>query len=183
MTTYIALLRGINVSGRNKIKMSDLTTLLLKSEFKNVSTYIQSGNIIFESNEADRDKIETKISTIIYENYNYSIKTLVVTLEELTKIYNSNPFLKQHSEMDISKLHVTLLNLSPSVQLIEQLKNKFINLDDQFEIYDNTIYIYTPNGYGRTKLTNTVFEKTFSCSSTTRNWKTISKLIALTITP
>ncbi len=183
MTKHIALLRGINVSGHHKIKMNDLIELLTKKGFKNVSTYIQSGNIIFESDEIDKQLIENKISTIIFEAYNYTIKTSVISFEELTNIFNSNPFLNKNAAIDISKLHVTILNLSPTNDLIDQLKSKFIDLDDQFEIYNNIIYIHTPNGYGRTKLTNTVFEKKFSCSSTTRNWKTISKLIELTNTP
>jgi uncharacterized protein (DUF1697 family) len=175
--TYIALLRGINVSGSNIIKMTELKQLFLELGFSNVNTYIQSGNVIFETNLEEPDKIEQQIKDAINRTFVYKVNVLVLTKNSLETIFASNPFL-QKSDIDISKLHVTLLSNEPLSEGIEQI-NEMTKNQDEFEIVDNCIYLYCPNGYGNTKLNNNLFEKKLKVSATTRNWNTISKLVEL----
>ena len=179
MLTYIALLRGINVSGRNKIKMTELKQLFLDLGYHDVSTYIQSGNVIFKSNIKEPILIEDTIISAISRHFGYEIKVLILTKDELTTIFNANPFLVKNPTMDISKLHVTILNKKPDLAEIPPIDILVATNNDEFQLVENTIYLYCPNGYGNTKLNNNLFEKKLMATATTRNWKTISKLVEL----
>ena len=179
MTTYIALLRGINVSGSNKIKMTELKQLFLDLGYKDVATYIQSGNVIFKSNIKAPILIEDTIISAISKHFGHAIKVLVLTKDELTTIFNSNPFLAKDSTMDISKLYVTILNKRPDLAGIPNIDILIETNEDEFQLIENTIYLYCPNGYGNTKLNNNLFEKKLQVTATTRNWKTIGKLVEL----
>ena len=178
MKTYIALLRGINVSGKNSLKMVDLKQLFMDLKFHNVLTYIQSGNVLFQSNKTDCRNIEIQITKAIAQQFNYSINVLVINKQTLEAIFQQNPF-KQRPAIDISKLHVTLLNNQPDSKNITQLENLQLTNNDEYQILGKSIYLYCPNGYGKTKLTNNFFEKKIKTSATTRNWKTITKLLEL----
>lgn len=180
MTTYIALLRGINVGEHNRIKMADLVDLLNLNEFKNVTTYIQSGNVRLSSIEKNTQVLENKISKLIYERFEYTIKIFIIAKTDLNLIFNKNPFLKENKSLDISKLHVTILDTVPTNDQILHLKEFSTDFKDVYSIINNVIYLYCPNGFGKTKLTSTFFEKKLACKSTTRNWKTIIKLIEIT---
>lgn len=178
MTTFIALLRGINVSGKNLLKMVELKQLFIDIGSTEVVTYIQSGNIVFKVEETNRLKLEDQIYKAIKATFGYDIKVLVLTTNELSIAFNSNPFLNSQDE-DITKLCVTFLSDSPNLEdvpKIEEIKSKS---DDEFFIKDRLVYLKCPNGFGRTKLTNNLFERKLKVDATTRNWKTITKLIAL----
>ncbi|MBK5210566.1 MAG: DUF1697 domain-containing protein [Flavobacteriaceae bacterium] len=179
MLTYIALLRGINVSGHHKIKMSELKQLFLDLGYHDVSTYIQSGNVIFKSNIKEPILIEDTIISAISKHFGHAIKVLILTKNELTTIFNSNPFLAKNPTMDISKLHVTILNQKPDLAGIPPIEILVAKSNDEFQLVENTIYLYCPNGYGNTKLNNNLFEKKLMATATTRNWKTIGKLVEL----
>ncbi|SDX24656.1 Uncharacterized conserved protein, DUF1697 family [Lutibacter oricola] len=180
MITYIALLRGINVGGKNRIKMAELKELLENISFENVITYIQSGNIIFNSKKVNKETIQQNISKSIFDKYGYTINTLVISKKELTTIFESNPFIKKNNSVDISKLYATLFNSTPDLSETEYLEN--ISNTDEFIIDNKTAYIYCPNSYGKTKLTNNIFEKKLKSPATSRNWKTITKLVELSNT-
>jgi uncharacterized protein (DUF1697 family) len=179
MTTYIALLRGINVSGHHKIKMAELKQLFLDLGYHDVSTYIQSGNVIFKSYIKEPILIEDTIISAISKHFGHAIKVLILTKNELTTIFNSNPFLAKDATIDISKLHVTILNKKPDLAEIQPIEILVANSNDEFQLVENTIYLHCPNGYGNTKLNNNLFEKKLIATATTRNWKTISKLVEL----
>lgn len=179
MKTYIALLRGINVSGKNKIKMTELKSLFVDLGYHDVLTYIQSGNLIFKSSIKEAILIEDTIISAILKRFGYAIKVLILNKDELTALFNSNPFLAKDPTMDISKLHVTLLNKEPDFVGMPHIKIIVSTIDDEFEQIENTIYLYCPNGYGNTKLNNNFFEKKLNTDATTRNWKTITKLVEL----
>lgn len=178
MTTYIALLRGINVSGKNSIKMIELKQLFQDLSCLEITTYIQSGNVIFKNNINDIETLEKIIIKAIYKKFGYTINVIVLTKAELELIFNRNPFLKLPN-IDLKKLHVTLLNNVPNLSKIESINNLIATTDDAFKIVDKSIYLYCPNGYGRTKLNNNLFEKKLNASATTRNWRTITKLTEL----
>lgn len=177
METYIALLRGINVGGRNKIKMVDLKTSLLLLGLENVQTYIQSGNIIFNYKKMESNEIEQLLKAAILESFELVVPVLVLTKKELEYAFLNNPFLKEKN-IDPKTLHVTFLKDKPKQTLAKSLENPSKN-NDQFIIHRKMAYVSCPNGYGKTKLTNGFFEKKLDQPSTTRNWNTITKLMAL----
>jgi uncharacterized protein (DUF1697 family) len=179
MTTYIALLRGINVSGHHKINMAELKQLFLDLGYKDVSTYIQSGNVIFKSNIKEPILIEDTIISAISRHFGHAIKVLVITKNEITTIFNSNPFLAKDPTMDISKLYVTILHKKADLAGIPPIEILAATSDDEFKLIENTIYLFCPNGAGNTKLTNNLFEKKLKTAATTRNWRTITKLLEL----
>jgi len=172
---YIALLRGINVSGQKKILMADLRGLL--SDFKNVQTYIQSGNIIFESRSKNISKLEQKIKVLILKKYGFEVPVIVKTIEEWEYAFNNNLFLKDE-EIDTKQLYVTFLSAVPSEENID-IMNQIDYFPDTFIIQNNLIYSRYPNGAGRSKMTINVFEKKLKVSATSRNWNTVTKLLAL----
>ena len=179
MKTYIALLRGINVSGKNIIKMTELKQLFLNEGFKNVTTYIQSGNVVFNTTENSKIKLEQLISIAIKNQFGYNINLLILTNKELETVFNNNPFIVKNTEIDITKLGVSLLNTAPDLSKISEIEALVVDNDDKFILPEKRIYLLFPNGPAKTKLTNNLFEKKLKTVATTRNWKTITKLIEL----
>ncbi len=174
MAVHISMLRGINVSGQKKIKMAALKTLYEDLGFENVETYIQSGNVVFQSNKISSASLSTKIAGAIEEQYGFTVPITIRMREEFKKLIISNPFLARKN-IDPSKLYVTFLESKPKeVQLasIEAVDSK----GDEYSVSGNEIYIYCPGGYGKTKLSNNFFESKLKQSATTRNWRTINML-------
>ncbi len=178
MVKYIALLRGINVSGQKIIKMADLQNLFKSLNFSNVRTYIQSGNIVFKTSIKSKSTIKTKIEEAIKNSYNFSVNTLIKQKEEIEDIITKDPF-RKIKDLDYSKVYVTFLHSFPEKSLIELLA-EYKSKNDKFIIMDEQIYLYCPDGFGRTKFTNNFFENKLKISATTRNWKTINKLVEIT---
>lgn len=171
---YIAFLRGINVGGQKKIKMIDLKNIFESLDFKNVKTYIQSGNVIFDYYPADSIKLANQIEMKINETFGFLIKTIIRTDEQLRNIVNNNPFMKE-SNIDIDKLHITFMLDIPEPSTVLRLDVKKEE-NEKFLIISREVYLYCPNGYGRTKFNNTLFEKKLKTVATTRNWKTINHI-------
>jgi len=177
MKTFIALLRGINVSGKNKIKMVELKQLFLDLGFSNITTYIQSGNVIFSSEEINTSKIENLLVTEIKSKFGYSITVLILKKKELETVFKSTPF-SNEEDFDFKKICVTFLDKIPTEEGIAKVKT--LAAKDELLIFKNkTAYIYCPNGFGRTKLSNNNIESKLKLSATSRNWNTITKLIEL----
>ncbi|MCB0731679.1 MAG: DUF1697 domain-containing protein [Ignavibacteriae bacterium] len=177
MNKYISILRGINVSGQKLIKMADLKELYESLNFKNVQTYIQSGNVIFCSELKNYDEIISLIETAIEKNYNFTVPVQLLTQQKLESIIEQNPF-AQKGNCDITKLHVTILNKIPDKKLIENLESIEFG-KDEFIIEKDVIYLHIPESYGNTKLNNNFFENKLKVKATTRNWKTTNKLFEL----
>jgi uncharacterized protein (DUF1697 family) len=174
MDTYISILRGINVSGHNMIRMDALKKLYEDIGFKQVQTFIQSGNVLFREKKTDGWILEKKISEKIAEMFGFTVPVLVKALSEMEPVLKNNPFVNdRHS--DIKSLHVTFLSRVPEQTAIEKINVQSGN--DEFIISGNVIYIYCPDGYGRTKLNNTFFENKLKIVATTRNWKTVNELV------
>ncbi|AFM03688.1 hypothetical protein Fleli_1252 [Bernardetia litoralis DSM 6794] len=181
MTKYISILRGINVGGKRKILMKDLKELYHNLGFLNVETYIQSGNVIFDSDfnsELDRNKISNKIEKAIFEKYAFEVPVILRTKEELLHIQSLNPFIQSEKEEGnlINNLHLTFLESIPMAENIEKSKEIESKTTDKFEIIENNIFIFCNDKYHTSKLTNNFFEKKLKTKATTRNWKTIKKL-------
>lgn len=177
MKKHISFLRGINVSGQKKIKMADLKTLYEELNLKNVKTYIQSGNVVFESKENDTKKLNKMISEKINFAYNFEVPCMVITNKKLEWILKNNPFLND-SAIEITRLYVTMLAEIPDRNLFEKAAK--INCGrDQMSLIDDIVYLSVPNGYGKTKLSNNYIENKLRITATTRNWKTMATLLAL----
>jgi uncharacterized protein (DUF1697 family) len=176
MKTYIALLKGINVSGQKTIKMADLKLLFEELNFKNVITYIQSGNVIFNSKINYAEKLQKLISNKIKEQYSFGVEVIIKTPSELEYVLNNNPFLKKKKEAD--KLYITFLQTQPTSENIEKLK--IADFSPEEFVFENTyIFLFFPNGYGNAKMNNNFFEKKLKVPSTSRNWQTVNKLFEL----
>lgn len=175
MNKKIAILRGINVGGKRKILMKDLKDLCKQSGFEHAQTYIQSGNLIFISNKENSD-LEVILETSILKRFGFEVPVIVRNLEELEKSVNRNPFYTQN--VDIDHLYLTFLKEGPTNENLEKLQS-FNYEPDKFEIEKNEIFIYCEGKYHLTKLSNNFFEKKLKVGATTRNWKTILKLLEL----
>lgn len=178
MQTYISILRGINVSGQKLIKMNSLREMYEGLGYLNVRTYIQSGNVVFKSNEPESGNLEKNISEAILKSFGFDVPVIVIGEKELKFVSANNRFIIDRGE-DISKLHVTFLSEEPSKQLTEILSGVEF-LPDEFYVNGKSVYLFCPAGYGNTKLSNTFFEKKLKVGATTRNWKTITELVKLT---
>ncbi len=175
--TLIVLLRGINVGGKRKILMGDLRMLLAKNGYSEIRTYIQSGNILLESDqEKDTEKIGVHIQQLIEKTYGFTVPTVVLPLEKLKKAYANNPF--PAPESDKISLHLTILQASPKPALVKAIAD-FDAGADRFLIKDQFVYLRCEGKYHKSKLTNTFFEKKLEVSATTRNWRTVGKLLEM----
>lgn len=178
METYISILRGINVSGHRKIEMAGLKALYEKLQFNDVVTYIQSGNVIFKAAEKSSNiNLSKKIEKAIFEQYKFEVPVIIRTQFELEEIISANPYLQQ-SDIDLEKLHVTFLSKAPAEEAIRKIESADFS-PDKFIMKDKEIYLYVPEGYGNTKLSNNFFENKLKVTATTRNWKTVNKLAEL----
>jgi uncharacterized protein (DUF1697 family) len=176
LTTFVALLRGINVGGKNRIPMSELKSSLSSLGLEDVVTYIQSGNVVFGSPARDAQDLATGIERQIAEAFGVAITVLVRTAAELEAVAGSNPFL--NDEADPSKLHVVFLSGRPATNAVATLDPER-SPPDEFSVHGREIYLRLPNGAGRSKLTIDYFERRLGVDATARNWNTLIKLIAL----
>lgn len=174
MPKYISLLRGVNVAGKNKIKMLELRELYESLGFTDVVSYIQSGNVIFSSPNDNKISLSESITSKVAAIFGIKVAVLIKTKKELQRIITNNPFVT-NADQDISKLHVTLLFKKATDKAIHKLHTVPLK-NDQFQALADAICLYCPNGYGRTKLTNTYLERVLDVPATTRNFKTIRTL-------
>ena len=172
---YISILRGINVSGQKKISMSDLVSLYESLGFENIMTYIQSGNAIFESKQKSKPSLMKSIEGAIENKYGFKVPVQIYTALELSNIIAEIPYNDINLVENSNKVLVTFLSSKPTKSDIEKLQ-KYIIEPERLIINNTSVYLYCPNGYGRTKLSNTFIEQKLGISSTTRNWKTVCKL-------
>jgi uncharacterized protein (DUF1697 family) len=174
MTKYIAFLRAINVGGR-VVKMDDLKKMLAMPGFKNITTYIQSGNVVFEHGEEDKDVLVNKIEAKLLKSLRYEVKTLIRTIAELDTIIKKNPFKKYDEDMG---LHVSFLSVKPESAAVKELL-LLQTEHEQFKFVDTEAYILVRKGaYGETKFSNTFLEKKLKVAATTRNWATVNKMLS-----
>ena len=146
------MLRGINVSGQKKILMKDLKTLYEELGFKNVITYVQSGNVIFDYDKIKLASISKKIEDKIFENYHFNVSAINESVDEMESIIKNNPLVKQKG-IDLARLYVSFLYETPLQTNIDKIKD-FVSGDDKFIISDNEVYLYCPVSYGNSKLSN-----------------------------
>ena len=174
MPKYIAILRGINVGGRRKILMVDLKKLFQELGFTNIQTYIQSGNVVFETSSSDDNAtLSNKIEQIISKTYGFEVPVILRTANEIEQAISNNPFFKNKTEVE--GLFLTFLKSIPSAVELENIKS-FDFSPDKFEIVGKDIFGFCFGKYHKTKLSNQFFESKLKVSATTRNWKTVINL-------
>jgi uncharacterized protein (DUF1697 family) len=175
MTTFVVMLRGINVSGRNRLAMDDLRGIIADSGGTDVQTYIQSGNAVFLSDRPS-SAVVTSLETGLRDLLGNRVPVLVRTKEELARVIAVNPFLPRH---DPKILHVTFMAAEPDPAAVASVGTTKTDVD-QLQVIGREVYLLCPDGYGKTKLTNTFFERRLGSGATTRNWKTITTLGRMT---
>jgi uncharacterized protein (DUF1697 family) len=177
MKKFIALLRGINVSGQKKIKMTDLKKLFEDLNFTNVETYIQSGNVLFSTNSRNPDSVKNKIEKGIEAKYGYKVQVILKTPDELSSALKKNPFHK-NKKRDTGKLYYTFLSEKPSKENLKNLKGIDYSPEEYF-IDEDRIYLFFPNGYGKAKMNINLFEKKLNLFATSRNHRTVETLFEM----
>jgi len=174
MKTYIALLRGINVSGQKIIKMAELRESLTKAGFENARTYIQSGNIILPSTETDHKVIEAQVKALILKDFGFDVPTFVTTADYLEDTVKNNPFPNEETK----KIYVSLLDEKPEQARIDALNAADFS-PEEYVVDRKRVYLFAALGAAKSKLSNNYFESKLKVKATSRNWNTINKLIAL----
>jgi uncharacterized protein (DUF1697 family) len=173
MKTYICILRGINVGGV-VIKMEPLRKSFEALNFKNVKSYIQSGNLFFTYPETPLEELQNTITQKIKEDYGYSIHVLVLTKAYVKKVIEENPLTGETAFM-----HATFLAQNPAsdvdISAIEAKKQP----DERFVLSERVVYLYCPNGYGKSNLHTNFLESKLKVKGTTRNWKTTNELLRI----
>jgi uncharacterized protein (DUF1697 family) len=173
MGTYVSMLRGVNVSGQRMVKMAELRSLYESLGFRGVRTYLQSGNVVFQ-NRADATAARTAIEREVKERLGLDVVVIIRTAEELSRVVKGRPFVGK----DDGKVYVTFLSAEPSdfpASVVEGARRG----SEALELSGREVYLFLPNGYGTTKLTNGFFEKKLKVSATTRNWRTVSALLSM----
>ena len=176
MQTYIALLRGINVSGQKIIKMAELRTHLEKAGLKEVQTYIQSGNIVFKHTDSPEKLTKTIVDTI-QSKYGFEVPTLVITADYIKEVLDNDPYTK-NPDINPDKVYFTLLADAPKQEHVEKLK-EYNYPPEEWVLGNKVIYFHSPNGAGNAKFSNNFFEQKLKVQATTRNLKTMNKLLEM----
>jgi uncharacterized protein (DUF1697 family) len=175
MTTYIILLRAVMPSGKNKVPMAQLREVLVEAGFKNVRTYIQSGNAIVDT-ELPAMEVEKQVHELIKKYIGPDLVVVVRTSIALQKILANNPFQEGY---DISRVFFVLFAQIPATEKVKELLTQNFG-DEKLAIAGDAAYLYIPSTYGRGKLSNNFLEKELSVSATMRNYNTLSKLVGMT---
>lgn len=175
MTTHLALLRGINVSGHNMIKMEALKTTLESVGFENVQTYIQSGNVFVDCTEENAASVGFKIKQEIFKTFGHEVPVVVIGKTDLEACFANNPFLKE-KEVDTKKLYVAFVSKELKTDNINDLKISQFK-PDEASIDASRIFIKYAVGAGKTRFDQKYIEKKLNVTATIRNWNTVSQLL------
>ncbi len=173
---HVALLRGINVGGKNKLPMKDLAAIFAAHGASDVRTYIQSGNVVFRASKSVAAKLPRLAGEAIEARFGHRPPIVLRTREELLAVLSANPFLARGA--DEKALHVGFLEAKPTEARIAAL-DPDRSPGDAFAVIGREIYLHLPNGGARSKLTNAYFDSKLATISTMRNWRTVNELAAL----
>jgi uncharacterized protein (DUF1697 family) len=174
MPVYIALLRGINVGGHNKVNMAELRALCAPLKFRCAQTYVQSGNLVFSSNERDRAAVTEKLRDAIHKNFGCRPEIILRTGAEIADIINANPFVRRQG-LEPAKLLVSFMAGEPSTEARRKL-GELKSYPEEFHAGSRELYIYFPNGMGKSKFPWATLDKVLGVATTGRNWNTVLKL-------
>jgi uncharacterized protein (DUF1697 family) len=177
MTVVISMLRGVNVGGHNKIKMEALRALYESMKLREAQTYVQSGNVIFRTDERDIALLTKRIEDGIERKFGFRPNVILRTAAEMREVIARNPFAKRRG-IEPSKLLVTFLGSDPGAEAREKILQ--IKCDpEELRIEGRELYIYFPNGIGRSKLSWAGLEKTLKTPGTARNWNSVTQMLEM----
>jgi uncharacterized protein (DUF1697 family) len=175
-TTYVGLLRGINVGGKNKLPMKDLAAMFVTAGCADVRTFIQSGNVIFRADATLSRRVPDLVASQIAERFGYRTPVVLRSADQLREVIGANPFLEAGAHED--SLHVMFLADLPKAAAVAALDPER-SPGDTFVVRGRDVYLRLPNGNAKSKLTNAYFDSKLVTVSTVRNWRTTTKLLEL----
>jgi uncharacterized protein (DUF1697 family) len=179
MTTYVSLLRGINVGAQKRLPMETLRGIYTGLGFTNVRTYVQSGNVVFDSLDQNWSELVRPIEAHIEYTCGFHVELFIRHSNEIQRILTHNPFLTVRKE-DPGKLHVSFYYRAPSEIMLGKLTSPS-GTPDEFALAEMAVYLFCQNGYGKTKLSNSFFERKLGIPVTTRNWNTVNALYSMAV--
>jgi uncharacterized protein (DUF1697 family) len=174
--THVALLRGVNLGRHNKVGMERLRGVFEGAGHADVATYVQSGNVVFTAADGTPGDVERALENAIAREVGLAVRVLVRDRQEMESIVAGNPLLAETAEG--TKLHVTFLDSAPDPARVREIDpSRFA--PDRCEVIGREVYLYCPNGYGRSPLANAYWERRLARAATTRNWNTVTRLAEL----
>ena len=189
MASHVALLRGINVGGRNKVPMADLREVVTSLGHTGVSTYIQSGNVLFSTADADNAKLAAALESAIEDRFGIWSSAVVLSRDELAQVLAANPY---PDEPNPRMVHVVFLNAEPPEDLLTRISaaERAVAAKgsrDAVQAASRALFLHTPDGFGTSDLAQAVFKiitppaknKKHGLAATARNWATATKLLSL----
>ena len=178
MRTHVALLRGVNVGGRNRVPMADLRRLVAELGCRDVATYVQSGNVVFSAGDADAGRLAQALERAIAEQLHVRTRVVILSRDELARVVAENPF---PDETNPKALHAVLSGEDPSEEVLERIASaerraRAKGGRDEARVVGRTLYLRTPDGLGNSEL---AAQLTRTETGTARNWATVTNLLAL----
>jgi len=177
MSVIISMLRGVNVGGHNKIKMDELRALYESLKLQGAQTHVQSGNVIFKSGERDLAALTKRIQNAIERKFGFRPNVILRTAAEMREVIARNPFAKRRG-IEPSKLLVSFLASDPGAEAREKVRQMKCD-PEELRIEGREMYVYFPNGMGRSKLSLVRLEKTLKTPGTARNWNSVTKMLEM----
>ena len=175
VTTWIVLLRGVNVGGRHRLPMAALRELLAEVGFENVRTYIQSGNIVLDSPDGDRDSVARSVRDVIEERFGFAPHTFVLDVDAFDAAIAANPF--PEGEQDPKAVHFFFLAEPDPAADLDGLR-ELATQGEEFVLTERVLYLHTPNGFGRSKLAERL-HRFIGVETTARNHRSVQAIRAL----
>lgn len=179
----VALLRGINVGGKNKLPMKELAAMFTEAGCQDVRTYLQSGNVVFQATRALARRVPSIVTGAISEHFGFNVPILTRTASEISEVVSSNPFLQAEPALErpsaIQPLHVVFLGRRPTANRVAALEPER-SPPDRFLVRGGEIFLFCPKGLARTRLTNAYFDSKLGTTTTVRSWKTVLQLLEWT---
>src|SRR5215467_5238359 len=177
MAVFISLLRGINVGGHNCIKMDALRELYRSLRFEGAQTYVQSGNVVFRSRKKDAAKVARQIQEAIEKKFKCRPEIMVRTLDQMRSVIARNPFARRQ-DVEPAKLLVSFLLAEPKPGAEKEIEKQNFS-PEEIHVSGQEVYIYFPNGIGKSKLPWSRLDKFLGTSGTGRNWNSVTKLLEM----
>jgi uncharacterized protein (DUF1697 family) len=176
MPVFISMLRGVNVGGHNKIKMDALRDLYSSNGLRDPKTYLQSGNVVFRTNKADETAIAKRIQDGIENTFGFRPEAMLRSASEMRSVIAANPFANRKN-MEPNKLIVSFLSRTPASEIREKINS--IKADpEEIRLHGRELYIYFPDGMGRSKLVP-VLDRILKTCATARNWNSVTKMLEI----
>ncbi len=185
MPTHVALLRGLNLGGHKKVAMADLREVVTSLGHADVATYIQSGNVVFSTGQADNEALAAGLEQAIAETLGVQARVVVLSREELAQVVRDNPY---SDEPNLRAVHAVFLSGQPGPEVTERVAGAQQQVArqgnrDTAQVIGRTIFLHTPDGYGRSDLAAELVKlgqrKTDRVTGTARNWATVTRLAAM----